>query len=105
MWSLLAATTALMGPLVWVLAAVLRSASGHQQEQGSFRQGGTTLPQLSLQNFAFNMYGSLLWQNNTIQANQWSLRILFFVWYIFCYVIYGEAMLYHSGLLQENKCE
>ncbi|XP_071524435.1 probable glutamate receptor [Panulirus ornatus] len=87
-WGLLAASTGLMGPIVWVVAAVLRSISEHRDKLDLYSLK-TKVAHISLQESAFNMYGSLLRQENMIQVNRWSLRILFFLWYIFCNIIYA----------------
>ncbi|KAG7170275.1 Glutamate receptor ionotropic, delta-1-like 27, partial [Homarus americanus] len=57
MWSLLAATTALMGPLVWILTTVLRSYTNHEEQHSLMNT--PIPPRSSVQDLAFNMYRSM----------------------------------------------
>ncbi|KAK8749126.1 hypothetical protein OTU49_015688, partial [Cherax quadricarinatus] len=52
-------------------------------------------PHRSLQTFSFNSFRVLVVQTNLIISQRWELRIIFFAWYFFCFVIYAM----YSGTL------
>lgn len=76
-WLLVAAATLAMGPVLRVVAWLRQ----HYIQEAR--------PQHSLQDFAFNMFRSLVVQGNLLLACHWEQRIVFFTWYFFCFTVYA----------------
>lgn len=72
--------TLVMGP---VLAAV-----GWMQQQST---GRSDLATLSLNTISFTAFRSLVVQGNLLFPKHIPMRVIFFTWYLFCFVIYGES--------------
>ncbi|KAG7167501.1 Glutamate receptor ionotropic, delta-1-like 22 [Homarus americanus] len=84
-WLMVVAMTMLMGPILSVVGLV----------RARYLQEGV---RYSLLTYAFNVFRSLVVQNNLISSQHWEQRIIFFAWYFFCFTIYEE----HVNLLDGN---
>ncbi|KAK4325066.1 hypothetical protein Pmani_004337 [Petrolisthes manimaculis] len=78
-WSLIGVATVVMGPVLWVLVWA-------QTGEGT---DTPPPPRPSLQQLTFNMFRSLVVQENLLVSQDWPLRFVFITWYFFCYNIYG----------------
>ncbi|XP_071532036.1 glutamate receptor ionotropic, delta-2-like [Panulirus ornatus] len=83
-WLCIIVMTLLAGPLLYLVSRLLVVRAG--EEDGT---------QYSLQSLSFNMYRSLMFQDNLITSHRWSLRFIFIVWYLFS--LYIHAL--YSGTL------
>ncbi|XP_042224799.1 glutamate receptor ionotropic, delta-2-like isoform X2 [Homarus americanus] len=81
-WLMVVAMTMLMGPILSVVGLV----------RARYLQEGV---RYSLLTYAFNVFRSLVVQNNLISSQHWEQRIIFFAWYFFCFTIYAM----YSGTL------
>ena len=79
-WVMIMAMTLVMGP---VLAAV-----GWVQQRSI---GSSDLATLSLDAISFTAFRSLVVQGNLLFPKHIPMRVIFFTWYLFCFVIYGES--------------
>ncbi|KAK3867483.1 hypothetical protein Pcinc_027053 [Petrolisthes cinctipes] len=79
-WALIGVATVVMGPVLWVVVWAQRG------------EGGDTPPpppRPSLQQLTFNMFRSLVVQENLLVSQDWPLRFVFIAWYFFCYNVYA----------------
>ncbi|XP_068200705.1 glutamate receptor ionotropic, kainate 4-like [Palaemon carinicauda] len=82
---------------IWVYLFITALAIGpvlkiHSTLSQSFDENVQTL---KLQTYSFNMFRNLVTQGNQIKTNQWSLRTMFFSWYLFCLIVHAV----YSGTL------
>ncbi|XP_071537682.1 glutamate receptor ionotropic, delta-1-like [Panulirus ornatus] len=77
-WLCICVFTALAGPLLYKVTRFLVLYVGEQD-----------IADYSLQSFSFNVYRNLMVQGNLITSHRWSLRFIFFSWYLFCFYIYA----------------
>ncbi|XP_045588740.1 glutamate receptor ionotropic, delta-1 [Procambarus clarkii] len=83
LWVTLCVVTLCMGPVLR-LVTWLRGLGIKQDEK-----------QRTLQTFSFNAFRVLVVQTNRIISKHWELRLIFFTWYFFCFVVYAM----YSGTL------
>ncbi|XP_071526270.1 uncharacterized protein [Panulirus ornatus] len=77
-WLCICLVTLLVGPILYLVTRLLVAYTEEEDRA-----------QYSLQNFSFNMYRNLMVQSNLIISHRWSLRFLFFCWYLFSFYIYA----------------
>ncbi|XP_071537483.1 glutamate receptor ionotropic, delta-2-like isoform X2 [Panulirus ornatus] len=83
-WLCICLVTVLVGPVLYLVTRLLVMYFGEEDSV-----------HFSLQSLSFNMYRNLMVQNNLIQSHHWSLRFIFFCWYLFSFYVYAM----YSGTL------
>ncbi|MPC46645.1 Glutamate receptor ionotropic, delta-1 [Portunus trituberculatus] len=85
-WGTIVVVTLVMGPVVAVMGWLRQWAIGT-----------SGLPTLSLNTLSFTAFRSLVVQGNLLGPNYVPMRVVFFFWYLFCFIIYGKSRLTSQG--------